>query len=65
MHLGIDFFNGFGKILEGKWKQVGTNIDEQSIAFPKSDLNKKKTWFSLGKTMILRVQGVEVGSKNR
>ena len=64
MHLGIDFWKDFGGFLEAKWRHVGTKIDQKSMPTWKSDFLKKPC-FSLGKTMILRVQGVEVGSKNR
>ena len=63
MHLEIDFWKngGFG---EEKWRHVGTKIDQKSMPTWKSDFLKKHC-FSLEKTMILRVQGVEVGGKNR
>ena len=64
MHLGIDFWRDFGGFLEAKWRHVGTKIDQKSMPTWKSDFLKKPC-FSLGKTMILRVQGAEVGSKNR
>ena len=64
MHLGIDFWKDFGGFLEAKWRHVGTKIDQKSMPTWKSDFLKKPC-FSLRKTMILRVEGVEVGSKNR
>ena len=64
MLLGIDFWRDFGGFLEAKWRHVGTKIDQKSMPTWKSDFLKKRC-FSLGKTMILRVQGVEVGGKNR
>ena len=64
MHLGIDFWKDFGGFLEEKWRHVGTKIEQKSMPTSKSDFLKKPC-FSLGKTMILRVQGIEVGSKNR
>ena len=64
MHLGFDFWTDFGGFLDAKWRHVGTKIDQKSMPTWKSDFLKKPC-FSLGKTMILKVQGVEVGSKNR
>ena len=64
MHLGIDFWKDFGRFLEAKWRHVGTKIEQKSKPTSKSDFLKKHC-FSLGKTMILRVQGIEVGGKNR
>ena len=64
MHLGIDFWRDFGGFLEAKWRHVGTKIEQKSMPTSKSDFLKKPC-FSLGKTMILRVQGIEVGGKNR
>ena len=58
------FLEDFGGFLEEKWRHVGTKIDQKSMPTSKSDFLKKPC-FSLGKTMILRVEGVEVGSKNR
>ena len=64
MHLGIDFWKDFG----GFWKENG------GMLAPKSNPKLIPTWkidflknrrFSLGKTMILKVQGTEVGSKNQ
>ena len=63
MHLGFDFWKDFGGFLEAKWKHVGTKIDQKSMPTPNNDF-LKKLCFSWGKTMILRVQGVEVGSQN-
>ena len=64
MHLGIDFWKDFGGFLEEKWRHVGTKIEQKSMPTSNSDFLKKPC-FSLGKTMILRVQGIEVGGKNR
>ena len=64
MHLGIDFWKDFGAFLEEKWRHVGTKIEQKSMPTSKSDFLKKPC-FSLGKTMILRVQGIEVGGKNQ
>ena len=64
MHLGIDFWEDFGEFSEEKWRHVGTKIEQKSMPTSKSDFLKKPR-FSFGKTMILTVQGIEVGSKNR
>ena len=64
MHLGIGFWMDFGGFLEAKWRHVGTKIDQKSMPTWKSDFFKKPC-FSLGKTMILRVQGSEVGGKKQ
>ena len=64
MYLGIDFLKDFDGFLNEKWRYVGTNIEKKSMPTSKSDFLTKRS-FTLGKTMILRVQGVEVGSQNR
>ena len=64
MHLGIDFWKDFN----GFWKENGGMLapksHPKSIPTSKNDILKKPS-FSLGKTMILKVQGIEVGSKNQ
>ena len=64
MHLGIDYWKDFGEVSEEKSRHVGTKIKQKSMPTSKSDFLKKPR-FSSGKRMILRVQGIEVGSKNR
>ena len=64
MHLGIDFWEDFGEFSEEKSRHVGTKIEQKSMPTSKSDFLKKPR-FSCGKTMILRVQGIEVGGKIR
>ena len=64
MHLGIDLCKDFGGFLEEKWRHVGTKIEQKSMPTSKEDFLKKPC-FSLGKTMILKVRGMEVGIKNR
>ena len=64
MHLGIICCKDFDEFLKEKSKHVGTKIEQKSMPTSKSDFLKKPR-FSLGKTMILRVQGFEVGGKNR
>ena len=64
MHLGIDFWTDFGGFLDAKWRHVATNIDQKSMPTSNNDFLKKPC-FSLGKTMISRVQGIEVGGKKR
>ena len=58
------FLDRFWWIFEGKMRHVGTKIEQKSMPTSKSDFLKKPR-FSMGKTMILRVQGIEVGGKNR
>ena len=56
-------FIGFCWILEGKWSQVGTQMASKINAnFERWSF--EETSFSLGKTMILKVLEVEVGTKN-
>ena len=64
MHLGIDFGEDFGEFSEEKSRHVGTKIEQKSMPTSKSDF-LKKLLFSTGEAMILRVQGIEVGGKNR
>ena len=49
--------------MEGKCSQVGTEMTSKIDANFEGDFFEK-TLFSLGKTMILKVLEVEVGSKN-
>ena len=64
MYLGIDFLKDFDEFLREKWTYVGTNIEKKSMPTSKSDFLTKRS-FTLGKTMIWRIQGIEVGDKNR
>ena len=64
MHLGIDFWKDFGGFWEGKWNQVGTKIHKKIVSIAKRQFFEKLC-LSLGKTNILKVRGVQVGSKNR
>ena len=41
MHLGIGLWNDFNGFLDGKWRPVGTNIEQKSIPTSKSDFLKK------------------------
>ena len=63
MALGVRFFRDFG----GFWKQNGAKLapksHQKSIPTSKGDF-LKKPYFSLEKTMILKVLGVQVGTKN-
>ena len=63
MPLGMDFLMIFDQFFDPKWRQVETKIDQKSMSTSKGDFLKKQC-FSLGKTMILKVLGVEVGSQN-
>ena len=64
MHLGIDFWKDFGGFLDAKWTHVGTKIEQKSMPTSNNDF-LKKTSFTIGKTMMLSVQGIEVGGKKR
>ena len=64
MPFKIGFWMDFTGFWEGKLRHVGTKIEQKSMPTSKSDFLKKPR-FSLGKTMILRVQGIEVGGENR
>ena len=64
MPLGIDFRKDLEGFWEPKWSHVGTQIDQKSMWFAKSGFSKNRC-FSLGKTTIFKVRGVQVGSKNR
>ena len=59
---------GFLKDFCGFWRQNGgmlaSKIEQKSMLSSRGDFLKKPC-FSLGKTMILKDPGVEVGSKNR
>ena len=63
MPLGMDFLMIFDQFFDPKWRQVETKIDQKSMSTSKGDFLKKHS-FSNGKTMILKVLGVEVGCKN-
>ena len=52
MRLGIDFWKDFDGFWEGKWKQLGINIDENSICFAKSWF--WNIFFSSGKTKFFQ-----------
>ena len=64
MYLGIDFLKDFDGFSKEKWRHVGTNIEKKSMPTSKNDFLTKLS-FTLGKTMILKVQGHEVGGKNQ
>ena len=61
---GIDFLCDFRRFLVEKWRQVGTKIDPKSMYNSKSDLLKKQS-FSTGKTILLNVLEVKVGTTNQ
>ena len=42
MHLGIGFWKDFDGVWEGKWRQVGTKIDQKSMPNAKSDFLKNR-----------------------
>ena len=60
MHLGI----GFWKDLDGFWEPNGAMLAPKSIK-NRCDLRTKNNGFSLRKTIIFKVRGVQVESKNR
>ena len=64
MPFKIGFWIDVGGFLKEKWRHVGTKIEQKSMPTSKSDFLKKPR-FSPGKTMILRVQAIEVGDENR
>ena len=64
MPFGIDFLLDFGGFVMEKWKQLGTNMDPKSMCNSKSDVLKKH-WFSFGKTILLNILEVKVGTKNQ
>ena len=64
MPLGIRFLEDFG----GFWDQNGSKLAfkiEPKTMLSSKGVFLKKPCFSLGKTMILKVRGMEVGIKNR
>ena len=63
MPFGIDFLRDVGGLLVEKWRQVGTNMDPKSMCNAKSDVLKKLS-FSVGKTILLNILDVKVGTKN-
>ena len=63
MPFKIGFWSDFNGFLKEKWRHVGIKIEQKSMPTSKSDFLKKLR-FSLGKTMILKVLGIEVGSQN-
>jgi len=64
MPFKIGFWIHVGRFLKEKWKHIGIKIEQKTMLVAKCDFLKKPC-FSTGKTMILRVQGIEVGGKNR
>ena len=64
MPFKIGFWSDFNGFLKEKCRHVATNIEQKSMPTSKSDFLKKPC-FSLGKTMILKVRGMEGGIKNR
>ena len=64
MHLGIDFWKDLGRFWEPKWSHVGTQINQKSMTLAKNEFLKNHC-FASGKNTILKVRGVQVGSKNR
>ena len=64
MPSGINFLEDFGGFYFPKWNQDASKNLLKSMSISKGYFFKKPC-FSLGKTMILKVRGVQVGSKNR
>ena len=60
----ISFLTDLGGFLDGKWSQVGIKNDPKSTLTWENDFLKKLS-FPLGKTMIWRILGIQVGSKKR
>ena len=63
LHLGIRFWKDFDDFLEEKSRHVGIKIKQKSMPTSKSDFLKILR-ISLRKTMVLRIQGIDVGNKN-
>ena len=64
MHLGIDFWVDFAGVWEPTWSHVGTQINQTSMPIAKSSFSKNQC-FSIGKTNIFKVRGVQAGNKNQ
>jgi len=48
MPFEIDFWRNFGGFWEGKWRQVGTQIDQKSMPIAKSDFLKNRALAAAG-----------------
>ena len=64
MPLGIRFLEDFGGFWDQNGGKLASKIEPKTMLSSKGVFLKKRG-FSLGKTMILKVRGMEVGSKNR
>ena len=62
MHLGIGFWKDFDGFWEGKWRQVGTKIDQKSMSSAKSDFLKNRALAAAG-ARFLRFWGSKLGAK--
>ena len=62
MHLRIDLGWDFGGFWEGKWKQVGTKINEKSMSTSKGDFLKNRALAAAG-ARFLRFWGSKLGIK--
>ena len=62
MHLGIGFWKEFNGFWEGKWRQVGTKIDQKSMSSAKSDFLKNRALAAAG-ARFLRFWGSKLGLK--
>ena len=60
LHVGFDFWTDVGRFWGAKQGQVRSKIDTKSMLISKNDFSTN-TVFSLRKTMIFMVRGVQVG----
>ena len=61
MPFKIDFWKDFGGFWEGKWRQVGTQIDQKSMPIAKSDFLKNRALPAVG-AWFFRFGGSKLGA---
>ena len=61
MPFEIDFWRDFGGFWEGKWRQVGTQIDQKSMPIAKSDFLKNRALPAVG-AWFFRFGGSKLGA---
>ena len=59
---GIVFWKDFRGFWQGKWKQVGTKIDQKSMPSAKNDFLKNRALAAAG-ARFLRFWGSKLGAK--
>ena len=62
MPFKIDFWIDFGGFWEGKWKQVGTKIDQKSMPVAKHDFLKNRALPAVG-ARFFKIRGSKLGAK--